>query len=155
MAVLKSTEGMRLNQKNSTNANFGGRIYTSTRTWAANQSNINMIQIYQNGATSSLRETLSICIRWTALRTSGSKTEIPALFSTARLFLNTDGNISVDAHDWQSWGGNGILWPYVSQGGASVFIGANNGFSTGMIGSVWVTMNTLQWDKVVVNVFSD
>ena len=57
--------------------------------------------------------------------------------------------------DWHSWGGNGILWPYVGKGGASIFIGANSGMSTGVIGSLWITVCTLEWDKLVVNPFSD
>lgn len=154
MAILKSNEGIQLNQYNSLNSNFGCRMYTSTRTWAAYASNINMIQITQN-ATVSSRQTLSIALRWAAIRTSGSKTELPALHASARLSLNTGGTISVDNWDWHSWGGNGILWPYVQMGGSSAFIGANSGAATGVIGSVWVAMCVLEWDKVTVNIFSD
>jgi hypothetical protein len=155
MAILKNQEGIRINGTNSTNTGYGSRIYTSTRTWAAFASGINMLQIYQNGATST-RQTFSISLRWAAIRTSGSKTELPALFATARASLNTDGNMTFDnGLDWASWGGNGILWPYAGMGGSSLFIGANSGSSTGIIGSVHVTLCTMSWDNVIVNVFSD
>lgn len=155
MAILKSTEGIFLNQYTGLNNNFGSKMYSSTRTWAANQSGINMFQIYQNGATST-RQVVSIHLRWAAIRTSGPTTELPALHASARLSLNTNGNISHDAGlDWHAYGGNGILWPSGGIGGASFFIGADNGQSTGIVGSVWITVCTLEWDKLVVNIFSD
>ena len=155
MAILKSGEGIIINGTNNVSSNYGSRIYTSTRTWAAYASNINMIQIYQSGATS-VRGTISFHIKWAAIRTSSSKTELPALYASARGSLNTSGTISFDSGlDWHSWGGNGILWPYVGLGGSSIFIGANSGSSTGVIGSVWVTMSCMEWNNVVVNVFSD
>jgi hypothetical protein len=155
MAILKSSEGIFLNQHNGLNANYGSKIYTSTRTWAAYQTGINMIQLYQNGATST-RQVVSIHMRWACIRTAPAKTELPALHASARLSLNTNGLISHDSGwDWHSWGGNGILWPYIGMGGSSVFIGADSGASTGIVGSVWITICTLEWDKLVVNAFSD
>lgn len=155
MAIIKSTEGVRINASNSTNANWGCGMFASTRTWAAYQSGINMFQIYQNGATS-IKETVSISLRWAAIRTEEPKTELPALHATARLGLNTNGQISVDSGlDWQSWGGNGILWPYCGMGGSSAFIGANSGSSTGIMGSVWITVCTMAWDKLVIVHFTD
>lgn len=155
MAVLKSLEGIRLNQYNSLNANYGSGIYTSTRTWAAYATGINMIQILQSGATSS-KQIVSIGLRWAAIRTSDPKTELPILYASARGALNTDGNITLESGlDWHSWGGNGILWPYAGIGGSSLFIGANSGSSTGIIGSVWVSISTLAYNNLVVNIFSD
>jgi hypothetical protein len=155
MAILKSGEGIRINGTYYQNTGYGSRIYTSTRTWAAYQSNINMIQISQNGAVG-YRETISIHLKWAAIRTSSSKTELPALYASARGSINTNGTISFDSGlDWHANGGNGILWPYAGLGGSSIFIGANNGQSTGIIGSVWVTICTMAWDNVIVNVFSD
>lgn len=154
MAILKNLEGIGINATNSTNTGYGSRIYTSTRTWPAFTSGINMFQIYQNGATAT-RQTLSISLRWAAIRTSDPKTELPALFATGRASLNTNGTMSYDSFDWQSWGGNGIMWPYVQMGGSSLFIGGNNGGSTGIIGSVHVTFCCMAWDNLVVNVFSD
>jgi hypothetical protein len=155
MAILKSSEGIILNQYNSLNANYGAKIFTSTRTWAAFQSGINMFQIYQNGATSS-KQVISFHLRWAAIRTSGSKTELPALNASARGSLNTNGTISHDAGwEWHTWGGNGILWPYIGMGGSSIFIGANSDMSTGVIGSAWITICTLEWDKLVVVPYSD
>jgi hypothetical protein len=114
-----------------------------------------MFQIYQSGAVG-YRQVVSIAIRWAAIRTSGSKTELPALWASARLTLNTNGQISHDAgFDWHSWGGNGILWPSIGQGGSSVFIGADSGMSTGVIGSVWLTICTLNWGNLVVVPYSD
>lgn len=153
MAILRSLDGIRIDSSN--NTTWGSRIYTSTRTWAPFQSGINMIQMYQSGATSS-RQEISIQLRWAAIRTSGSKTELPILYATARAALNTNGQISFHSGlDWHSWGGNGILWPYTGQGGSSVFIGANSGQGTGIIGSVWINICTLAFDNLVVNVFSD
>lgn len=155
MAILKSSGGIVLNQYNGLNANYGAKIFSSTRTWAAFQSGINMFQIYQNGATSS-RQVVSLHLRWAAIRTSGSKTELPALHASARLSLNTNGTISHDGGwDWHSWGGNGILWPAIGMGGSSVFIGANSDMSTGVIGSAWITVTTLEFDKLVINPFGD
>ena len=153
MAVLRSTDGIRIDSNNSNT--WGSRTYTSTRTWAAFQSGINMIQMTQNGATSS-RQVVSFAMRWAAIRTSGSATELPALHASGRASLNTNGQISHDAGwDWHSWGGNGILWPYLGMGGSSLFIGANSGMSTGVVGSVWFIMCTLAFDNITVNVFSD
>jgi hypothetical protein len=153
MAVLRSLDGIRIDSNN--NNTWGSRVYTSTRTWAAFQSGINMVQILQNGATSS-RQVVSFHMRWAAIRTSGSKTELPALYASGRASLNTNGQISHDAGwDWHAWGGNGILWPYLGMGGSALFIGANNGQSTGIIGSVWFTMCTLAFDNITVNIFSD
>jgi hypothetical protein len=153
MAVLRSTDGIRIDSNN--NNTWGSRTYTSTRTWAAFQSGINMIQMYQSGATGS-RQVVSFHMRWAAIRTSGSKTELPALHASARASLNTNGTISHDAGwDWHSWGGNGILWPYIGMGGSSLFIGANSDMSTGVIGSVWLIICTLAFDNLVVNIFSD
>ena len=155
MATLKSSSGIQLNQYNSLSANYDGRIYTSTRTWAAYASGVNMISLTQSGAIS-YRSTVSIHLRWAAIRTSDPKTELPILYASARCSLNTNGTISHDAGlDWHSWGGNGILWPYVGMGGSSVFIGANSGSSTGIIGSVWVTICTLYWANLTVSIFSD
>lgn len=155
MAILKSGEGIYLNNYNSLNANYGCKMYTSTRTWAANATGVNMIQLTQNGTVSS-KQTVSVHLRWAAIRTSGSKTELPALYASGRCSLNTSGTISFETGlDWHAWGGNGILWPYLGQGGNSVFIGGNSSQSTGIIGSVWVTICTLEWDKLTVNVFSD
>lgn len=154
MAILKSSEGIFLNQHTGLNANYGSKIYTSTRTWAANQAGINMFQIYQNGAVG-YRQVVSIALRWAAIRTSGSKTELPALWASGRASLNTNGTISFDAFDWHVWGGNGILWPEMGMGGSSLFIGANNGQATGIIGSVWMTVATLNWGNIVINPFSD
>lgn len=155
MAILKSSEGIFLNNYTGLNANYGSKIISSTRTWAANQSGINMFQIYQNGATST-RQVISISLKWAAIRTSGSKTELPALHASARASLNTNGTISYDSGwDWHSWGGNGILWPAIGMGGSSLFIGADNGQSTGIIGSALITICTLEWDKLVVVPFSD
>jgi len=155
MAILRSSEGIYLNQYSGLNANYGAKIFSSTRTWAAFQSGINMFQIYQNGATST-RQVISIYLRWAAIRTSGSKTELPALNALLRASLNTNGTISFDEGlNWQSWGGNGILWPTAGMGGSSLFIGANSDQSTGVIGSLWITVCTLEWDKLVVNPFSD
>lgn len=153
MAILRSTDGIRIDSNN--NNTWGSRTYTSTRTWSAFQSGINMVQIYQNGATSS-RQVVSFHMRWAAIRTSGSATELPALHATARASLNTNGQISHDAGwDWHAWGGNGILWPYIGMGGSSLFIGENSGMSTGVVGSVWFIMCTLAFDNITVNVFSD
>ena len=110
MAVLRSTDGIRIDSNN--NNTWGSRTYTSTRTWAA--------------------------------------------FQSGRASLNTNGQISHDAGwDWHAWGGNGILWPYLGMGGSSLFIGANSGMSTGVVGSVWFIMCTLAFDNITVNVFSD
>ena len=155
MAILRSTEGIQINGSHNINSNWGSRIYTSTRTWAPYQSNINMIQMYQSGGTST-REDVSVHLRWAAIRTSGSKTELPILYATARFSLQTYGEVEMRSGlDWHSWGGNGILWPYVGKGGASIFIGANSGMSTGVIGSVWITICTMAFSNLVVNVFSD
>lgn len=152
MAVIKSSQAIQLNQYSSLNTNFGCRIYESTRTWAAGESNINMFQFTQSSPTTT-RQTIAVSLRWAAIRTSDPKTELPALWALGRGSLNTNGTISTDSFDWQQWGGNGILWPYFSQGGASLFIGANNGGSTGVIGSCWITVCTLEWDKLTINIF--
>ena len=153
MAVLRSTDGIRIDSSN--NNTWGSRTYTSTRTWSAYQSGVNMMQFTQSGGTGS-RQVISFHMRWAAIRTSGSKTELPALYASARGSLNTNGTISHDAGwDWHSWGGNGILWPYIGMGGSSLFIGANSDMSTGVIGSVWLIICTLAWDNLSVNVFSD
>jgi len=155
MAILKSSEGIILNQYNSLDANYGSKTFSSTRTWAAYASGINMFQIYQSGATSS-RQVISISLRWAAIRTSGSKTELPALYASARASLNTSGTITYDAGwDWHAWGGNGILWPAIGMGGSSLFIGADSSMSTGVIGSAWITICTLEWDKLIVVPYSD
>jgi hypothetical protein len=155
MAVLKSSEGIFLNNYYSLNNNYGCKIFSSTRTWSAYASGINMIQLYQSASTST-RQTISIAIKWAAIRTSGSKTELPAIHASARGSLNTNGTITIDSGpDTHNSGGNGILYPYVAMGGSSIFIGANNGQSTGIIGSVWVTICTLEWDKLTISIFSD
>jgi hypothetical protein len=155
MAVLKSSEGIFLNNYYSLNNNYGCKIHTSTRTWAAYQTGINNFEIYQSGTTST-RQTISIALKWAAIRTSGSKTELPALHASARASLNTNGAISFDSGwDWHAYGGNGILWPYIGMGGSSIFIGADSGASTGVIGSAWITICVLEWDKLVVNPYSD
>lgn len=154
MALLRSSSGIRLNATNNVNSNFGCLKHESTRTWNAYQSGINMFQIYQNGATS-ITEVVAINLFWSAVRTNGNKVEIPALFAIARLHLNVNGEISVPSYDWQVWGGNGILWPYVAMGGTSCFIGANNGMDTGVTGSVIIDICTNAWGNLVVNAFSD
>lgn len=155
MATLRNLEGIRLNQNSGANANYGSRIYTSTRTWSAYASGVNMIQMVQNGATSS-KQIVSIDLRWAAIRTSDPKTELPVLYATARLALNTNGTITHEAGlDWQSWGGNGILWPYAGMGGSSFFLGANSGSSTGIIGSVWICVCTYTFNNLTINIFSD
>lgn len=155
MAVLKSSEGIFLNNYYSLNNNYGCKIFSSTRTWTAYQTGINNFQIYQSSAVS-YRQSISISLKWAAIRTSSSKTELPALHASARASLNTSGTISLDSGwDWHAYGGNGILWPAIGIGGSSLFIGADNGQSTGIIGSAWITICVLEWDKLVVNPYSD
>lgn len=154
MSILKSSSGIRLNATNNVNSNFGCLKHECTRTWNAYQSGLNMFQIYQNGATS-ITEVVAVNLFWSAVRTNGNKIEIPALFAIGRMYLNVNGQISVGGFDWQSWGGNGILWPYLSQGGSSVFIGANNGMDTGVTGSVLIDLCTNAWSNLVVVPYSD
>lgn len=152
MAKIKSSDGIRINATNNVSSAYGGAVYYNTRTWAASASNINLFQIYQNGATS-MKETVAISLQWIAY--GYSTPELPMLSARARLSLNTSGQISVDAWDWTDWSGNGILWPYVQMGGSSAFIGANNGFAYQIYGGVKITVSTLAWDKLVVVPFSN
>jgi len=152
MAKIKSSEGLRINATNNINSAYGGAIYYNTRTWSAYASGVNLFQIYQNGATS-MKETVAISLKWIAF--GYSTPELPMLNARARLSLNTNGQIAVDAWDWSDWSGNGILWPYVAMGGSSAFIGANNGMGYSVYGGVEITVSTLAWDKLVVVPYSN
>jgi len=154
MAIIKSNEGLRVNTSNATNTGYGGAIYHNTRTTAAYQSGINAFQFYQNAATS-IRQIGTITYRWTAFRTSAPLTEIPMLYGVIRFSLNTSGVISYDDNTWISWGGNGIMWPRVGMGGSSLFLGGDNGSSTGIKFAYHIHVATLSWNQLTITCFSD
>lgn len=154
MAILKSNEGIIINATNSVSTNFGCRTYESTRLWNANQSGISLIQFTQNGATATTQP-VSVLLKFVAIRTSGTKNELPAFICNALLYLNTNGVISLYGVETTASGGNGILVPSVYQSGANIFIGANNGQSTGIIGSAKVTVCTAAWNNLTVTILSN
>jgi len=154
MAILKSNEGIIINATNSVSTNFGCRIYESTRLWNANQSAVSLIQFTQNGATSAVHA-VSVTFKFVAIRTSGTKNELPAYICNSLLFLNTNGVISYSSVlNTIASGGNGILVPDIYSGGSSYFIGANNSQSTGIIGSVKATICTSAWNNLTVTLLS-
>jgi len=154
MAILKSSEGIIINATNSVSTNFGCRIYESTKLFSANTSGINLIQFTQNGATAA-KHAVSVLIKFAAIRTSGSKNELPAHLVNTLLILNTNGVISSNGFDTYTSGGNNIMSPNISQSGANLFIGANNNQSTGIIGSIKVTVCTSAWDNLTVTLLSN
>jgi hypothetical protein len=155
MAILKSNEGIIINATNSVSTNFGCRIYESTRLWNANTSGISLIQFTQNGATTTT-QAVSVVFKFVAIRTSGTKNELPAFFCNSLLYLNTNGVISYSGtKDTIASGGNLILVPDIYSGGSSFFIGANNNQSTGVIGSVKATICTSAWNNLTVTLLSN
>ena len=155
MAILKSNEGIIINATNSVSTNFGCRIYESTRLWNANQSAISLIQLTQNGATTTT-QAISIALKFVAIRTSGTKNELPAYLCNSLLYLNTNGVISYSGTlETIASGGNPILVPNIYSGGSSFFIGANNGQNTGIIGSVKATICTSAWDNLTITLLSN
>lgn len=154
MAILKSNEGIIINATNSVSTNFGCRMYESTRLWNANTSGISLIQFTQNGATATTHA-VSVSFKFVAIRTSGTKNELPAFICTALLYLNTNGAISYSGTiDTQASGGNTILVPDIYSGSSSYFIGANNNQGTGIIGSAKVTVCTSAWNNLTVTLLS-
>jgi len=155
MAILKSNEGIIINATNSVSTNFGCRIYESTRLWNANQSGISLIQFTQSGATATT-QAVSVVFKFVAIRTSGTKNELPAYLCNTLLYLNTNGVISYSGtKETIASGGNGILVPDIYQSGANIFIGANNGQSTGIIGSAKITVCTAAWNNLTVTILSN
>jgi hypothetical protein len=154
VAIIKSLEGLRINNSNATNSGYGGAVYHNTRNTAAYQSGINAFKIDQNGATS-IRQIGTISYRWTAFRTSAPLTEIPMLYGIIRFSLNTGGVISLDDHTWISWGGNGIMWPSVGIGGNSLFLGGNNGSSTGIRFGYHLHISCAAWNQLTITPFLD
>jgi len=154
MAVLKSNEGIIINATNSISTNFGCRMYESTRLWNANTSGISLIQFTQNGATATT-QAVSVSFKFVAIRTSGTKNELPAFICNALLNLNTNGTISISGGlDTITSGGNGILTPDIYSGSSSYFIGANNNQSTGIIGSAKIIVCTAAWNNLTVTLLS-
>ena len=155
MAILKSNEGIIINATNSVSTNFGCRMYESTRLWNANTSGISLIQFTQNGATTATHA-VSVVFKFVAIRTSGTKNELPAYYCNSLLYLNTNGVISYSGTiETIASGGNNILPPDISQSGANIFIGANNNQSTGIIGSAKVTVCTSAWNNLTVTILSN
>jgi hypothetical protein len=154
MAILKSNEGIIINATNNVSTNFGCRMYESTRLWNANQSGISLIQFAQNGATTTVH-TVSVIIKFVAIRTSGTKGELPAYFINLVLTLNTNGVIEYPESNMFASGGNNILPPIISYSNPNVFIGANNSQSTGIIGSAKVTVCTSAWNNLTVTLLSN
>jgi len=151
MAILKSSERIQINSNYGTSANWGSRTYHCYRTILADGTNF--LQFTQSG-TPSYRITVSTIVRWASIRTTSSKTELPALYAYGTMFLNRSGTISGNGLNWIGYGGNGINWPYQSQGGSSMFIGANLA-STNTYSGVIVTVSTLGWNYLTVTPFSD
>lgn len=154
MAILKSSEGIIINATNNVSTNFGCRMYESTRTFAANTSGISLIQFTQNGATATVHA-VSVAFEFVAIRTSGTKNELPAFVCNSLLYLNTNGVISHSGTlDTIASGGNAILVPDIYSSSSSFFIGANNNQSTGIIGSVKATICTSAWNNLTVTLLS-
>jgi hypothetical protein len=151
MAILKSSEGIQINSNYNTNTGWGSRTFHLYRTIYGDGTNF--IQFYQNGAVT-YRTTVSVILRWGSIRTAEPRVELPALYALGTLFLNRNGTISMNGLTWISWGGNGINWPYMTQGGSSVFIGANRA-STDTYSGVIVTVSTMGWNNLVAVPFSD
>jgi len=155
MAILKSNEGIIINATNSVSTNFGCRMYESTRLWNANTSGISLIQFTQNGATATT-QSVSVVFKFVAIRTSGTKNELPAFLCNSLLYLNTNGVISYSGTiETIASGGNLILVPDIYSGSSSFFIGANNNQSTGIIGSAKVTVCTAAWNNLTVTILSN
>jgi len=151
MAILKSSEGIQINSNYNTNTGWGSRTFHLYRTITGDGTNF--IQFYQNGAVT-YRTTVSVILRWGSIRTDSPRVELPALYALGTFFLNRNGSISNQGLTWISWGGNGINWPYMTQGGSSVFIGANRA-STNTYSGVIVTVSTMGWNNLVAVPFSD
>ncbi len=151
MAILRSSEGIRINSNYATNTGWGSRTWHLYRTITADGTNF--IQFTQSG-TVTYRTIVSVILRWGSIRTADPRVELPGLYALGTFFLNRSGNISNNGLTWISWGGNGINWPYMSQGGSSVFIGANRA-STNTYSGVIITVSTMGWNNLVATPFSD
>ncbi len=151
MAILKSSEGIQINSNYNTNTGWGSRTFHLYRTIYGDGTNF--IQFYQNGAVT-YRTTVTVILRWASIRTAEPRVELPALYALGTFFLNRSGTISNNGITWIANGGNGINWPYMTQGGSSVFIGANRA-STDTYSGVIVTVSTMGWNNLVAVPFSD
>lgn len=152
MAILRASEGIRINSAHNTNSNWGCRTFHCYRTITAD--GINFLQFTQSG-TPSYRIIVSTVVRWASMRDSAPRTEMPMLFALGTMYLNRNGTISNYGLTWINWGGNGINWPYQSQGGSSVFIGTNKPGGTNSFSGVVVTVYTLGWNFLTVTPFND
>jgi hypothetical protein len=151
MAILKSSEGIQINSNYNTNTGWGSRTFHLYRTITGDGTNF--IQFYQNGAVT-YRTAVTVILRWGSIRTDSPRVELPALYALGTFFLNRSGTISMNGLTWIANGGNGINWPYMAQGGSSVFIGANRA-STNTYSGVIVTVSTMGWNNLVAVPFSD
>lgn len=151
MAILKSSEGIQINSNYNTNTGWGSRTFHLYRTITGDGTNF--IQFYQNGAVT-YRTAVSVILRWGSIRTDAPRVELPALYALGTFFLNRNGSISMNGLTWIANGGNGINWPYMVQGGSSVFIGANRA-STNTYSGVIVTVSTMGWNNLVAVPYSD
>ncbi len=151
MAILRSGEGIRINSNYATNTGWGSRTWHLYRTIQGDGTNF--IQFYQSG-TVTYRTTVSVILRWGTIRTEGSRAEVPGLYALGTFFLNRNGTISNYGLTWIANGGNGINWPYMSQGGTSIFIGTNRA-STNSYSGVLITVSTMGWNNLVAVPFSD
>jgi hypothetical protein len=151
MAILRASEGIRINSNFNTNTGWGSRTWHLYRTIFGDGTNF--IQFTQSG-TVTYRTTVSVILRWGTVRTDGPRVELPGLYAFGTFYLNRNGSISNRGLTWIANGGNGINFPYQVQGGSSVFIGANRA-STNTYSGVVITVSTMGWNNLIANPFND
>ena len=149
MAILKASEGIRLNATSGTSADYGTRMWHLTKTIPAN-SGQNLITFTQTSSPT-YRGNVAITVFFAAQRTT-SYTEMPARVEMATIYLNTNGNPTFEGDVTTIVsGGNAICGATYSSSGTTCSVGIS-GASTDVYGGLVVHATTNMWNRISVTI---
>lgn len=150
MAILKSSSGIELNAAHSTSTHYGSRTFSFTKTVAAS-TNAEFLSVSQSSAVSSYRRNMGYVLYITAIRTSSTRTEVPAGVHTGLIYLNTNGTASHGGDTVLGRGGNLISALSILDSSGTITFrssAATTGIDTGM----HITFYCDSFDKVTFTI---
>lgn len=153
MAILKSSEGVRINLTNSTSANYGCRTWFHTCTsGATSPGNVYDLMKLTQTATPTFNRVALVQRFMVGIRTAAPQTEIPVYVRFVQYIMNTTGNPSVNYDFNQGSGGNGITAPQQGCSGNYCMMSANGNSTTGINVGTQFMICSDSWDFFSVTI---
>lgn len=148
MAILKASEGIRLNATSGTSADYGTRMWHLTKVIPTTGANL---ITFTQSSSPTYRGNIAITVFFAAQRTT-SYTEMPARVEMATIYLNTNGNPTFDSNVFTiASGGNAICGATYSSSGTTCLVGIS-GASTEVYGGLIVHATTNMWNRISVTI---